>query len=319
MTNRIILHIGTEKTGSTSIQAGIRQNKCLLKDNNIYPVLPTPSFFMGPGEKLKSIRNASRQFPRKSDVLISSELFQSRLKTEQELVTLKKALLKTFPQRKDIIVIVYLRRQAAIANSMVSTAAMYGDDFKQSPLSPYVRTICNHQRTLRIWSNVFGEEQVKPKLFEPSNSNIDFFRDFISTFCAAPKELVEPALKNPGLSHDGILIARAVHNYIKCLVKEGRVSADLARESGAQIVKEKVAKIDQGSKFMLHPAVWKLFDNEYKQMNKNLKNLYFPEVSQEFLFDLNIRHDSPSEPSITESYAEDQAIKLAEEYLAEQV
>lgn len=318
MTDRIILHIGTEKTGSTSIQSGIKQNKCLLKDNNIYPVLPTPSFFRGAGEKLVSIKSASRQFPRKSDVLISSELFQSRLKTEQELVTLKKALLKTFPQRKDIVVIVYLRRQAAIANSMVSTAAMYDVDFKQSPLSQYVRTICNHQKTLSIWSNVFGEDQVKPKLFEPGNSNRDFFRDFVGTFCAAPKDLVEPDLRNPSLSHDGVLIARAVHNYIKCLVKEGRVSADLARKTGAQIVKRKLAKIDQGSKFMLHPAVWELYDNEYMQMNKNIRNLYFPEASQEFLFDLNIRHNSPSEPSITESYAEDQAIKLAEEYLAEQ-
>ena len=315
MSNRIILHIGTEKTGTTTIQAGIRKNQDLLRENHIYPVLPTPSFFQKLGERQKVIKKNAKAFAKNSDVLISSELFQSRLRTKEQLKRLRSVLLKTFPARKEILVIVYLRRQAAIANSMVSTAAIYGDDFKQSPLSEYMRTISNHDQTMKLWSQVFGRENVIPFLFGSSLRKDSMFKDFVGAFKEGIEHLSEPDAKNISLSHDGILIAREVHQHIRELHKNGQLTSENLRRTGAQIIKKEVRKIDEGEKFMLHPAVWKLYDEEYKNVNKIVKEKYFPDHALEYLFEQDIHHQSESQPSISTLEARDLAIACTEKYL----
>jgi hypothetical protein len=316
MSGQIILHIGTEKTGSTTIQEGIRANALLLRESGVHPIFPMPTSLQGLSKRLDTLQDEARALPSDSDILVSGELFQSRLKSVNEVQILKEFLLSVFPRHDRFTVIVYLRRQAAIANSMVSTAAIFGVDFQQSPLSEYVRHICNHRKTKKMWSHVFGEASLIPRLFEITSRKSDLFTDFITTLGLASASVVKPTMSNVSLSHDGILTARAVHRYLKLQTELGRFGNKLARKIGADICKNVIRLADSGPKFLLHPEIWRFFDEEYAEMNKELKRTSFPKADHEYLFDRSISHEKPSFPSITDQEATARAIEASESYLA---
>ena len=129
----VILHIGTQKTGTTSIQKFFKINKEILSDRNIY----TPnSLDIGNGHHrwITTIANnenyvdsfiANQEFKTKEDRLIkvnnkkkdfldelekieggkwiiSSEHLQSELKTKEEIIRLKNLLESLFNKIKGV-------------------------------------------------------------------------------------------------------------------------------------------------------------------------------------------------------------------------
>jgi len=212
---RAILHIGTEKTGSTSVQRFLFENRGALKRKGwLFPKsagylsnhrlvvyakrhpeadliqLGSPR---GTSESLERLRTGflddhchevlpfmKGRWPRDRTLVYSSEHMQSRLTTTDEITRVARLLR---PQVDRIEVIVYLRRQDRLAASAHSTSMRSGDvrdfDFEGVNASgPYY----DHLTLLENWSAVFGDDAIRVRLFERGRlSGGDVVRDFVHT------------------------------------------------------------------------------------------------------------------------------------------
>jgi hypothetical protein len=186
-----ILHIGTEKTGTSSLQACFYQNRDLLarqgiellqsagrdnarklacfamsdhlideylKSNKISSIDQKISFNKTLAKAVS--KELSRLSPCTKTLLISSEHFHSRCIQIEDLIRLR-ALLSPFV--KSFKVIVYLRNQLDLARSLFSTALKSG--YVLDGVDDYIVETCqaskayyNYSALLERWSEVFGVE-----------------------------------------------------------------------------------------------------------------------------------------------------------------
>lgn len=207
---RCVLHIGTEKTGTSTIQEYLKVNrKNLSKDGVLYPafagpnggsqwefvayVLPQPwKFELGKRFNIKSEKDhlnfqqdllenlnneiTANQF---NTLLISSEHFHSRLNNVKLINRLKK-LLDDFVESYEIIL--YLRRQDRLACSFYSTKIK--NAAANPVVFPYKKNgglvyYFDFERIYDNWAEVFGEKNIRVRLFnEQELKNQDLLQDF---------------------------------------------------------------------------------------------------------------------------------------------
>jgi hypothetical protein len=206
-----ILHIGTEKTGSTTIQAFLAANRDRLKELGFaYPSCTgTPDsraltfYALDPARcedlhleaglttvearleaaQLLETRLAEELAglpPGVHTVIFSSEHCHSRVRNQDELERLRALLLRHFER---VRIIVYLRRQDRLAVSNYSTM-MYGGGSHRQVLPAVDGTdgFYNYEAVLDRWSAVFSPETIQPRLFE-AKELVD--GDLLSDFGAA--------------------------------------------------------------------------------------------------------------------------------------
>ncbi|NND89528.1 MAG: hypothetical protein HKN42_01590 [Granulosicoccus sp.] len=240
---KAILHIGTEKTGTTSIQKFLFQNRSrLLLSGNLFPA--TAGFISnqrlvvygknapeadlaGPSldvddpvalaqwkeqfvqEHCAEIMAFHQRQAADSTVIYSSEHLQSRLTSVDEIKRIARLLRPMFD---DLRIVVYLRRQDKYALSAHSTSVRGGDvkDFAFEAIDaagPYY----NYRKLLENWSEVFGEEALTVHIFERSRL---CGGDVVSDFCriagidndSPGLEMPEP--ENEALSQTALAILR---------------------------------------------------------------------------------------------------------------
>lgn len=209
-----ILHIGTEKTGTTLLQDWMYDNINELGENGVYlsrnlefpnnRLLPSyfqghldewafqkkittqalkQEFFDGFVERFRSeVEEVSGRF---SHFIITSEHFHSRLIKKDEIRNLFEVLNSCFEKVK---VICYFRNQFDVAVSLYSTALKSGlsatlDEFldRATPDNYYY----NYLRIADQWSDVFGARNCDFRVFNPKSFlEGDLRKDFIKA--AAP-------------------------------------------------------------------------------------------------------------------------------------
>lgn len=220
-----IVHIGTEKTGTTSFQSFMARNRIhLLEQGVIYPAqlgtdnhrmlatyclpLDQPDdSFVGYGikghEDMRefSSRVESRFFSQidearhKRICLISSEHFHSRLKDSSQIVRLKKLLDKVFDR---IEIHVHLRPQVDMLVSLASTQARVGGSVKRAffdratPNNPYF----DFDSMVLRWENVFGSDNV---FCLPFKNEPDFFSHVMKRMSIRIDTLGEPKRINEAI------------------------------------------------------------------------------------------------------------------------
>lgn len=194
-----ILHIGTEKTGSTAIQHFLHSNWHKLKQRGTHVCTSVgkpnnrslPAAFMSEekcddflrrhklqgisdrrawAKKLQKglVKEISRAKKDSQVFVISSEHFHSRLTTSAEVASFHEFLAPLFDR---ITVICYLRRQDHLAMSRYSEAMRAGHVHK-SPLPELAKNA--HKRLppyfdfaalLDRWAGAFGEANVQPQIY----------------------------------------------------------------------------------------------------------------------------------------------------------
>lgn len=202
---KLILHIGTEKTGTTSIQEFLLKNRDVLRMNGIFmPETPSSSapnhrklatacfnsgriddsfvdykiidFFEWQESTLKIIEDELRSSCLDTHIL-SSEHFSSRLTTHDEIDRLFNFLSDIYAEIK---VIIYFRRQDEYAVSLYSTnlkSGGVGKDIIPSGMLPDrydYHSICNK------WAKVFGRKNIIARQFD---RNILKNGSVLSDFC----------------------------------------------------------------------------------------------------------------------------------------
>ncbi|ULO01694.1 hypothetical protein AVANS_1069 [Campylobacter sp. RM5004] len=217
---KAFLHIGTEKTGSTSIQNFIKENKKELQKHICIPnslgfnhwplavlayqenkidsfritnnILKKEDF---DNYKNNLFNELKQELKGKTKILFTSELIHSRLTTKEELIQLKEILHKL--GINDIKIIIYLREQGELINSLYSEAIKWSEidekfdfelkdsfdlEFKDGFRKniSHFQFICDHKNTLKIWQEVFGLDNIIPTIFDKKYfKNQDLISDFL--------------------------------------------------------------------------------------------------------------------------------------------
>lgn len=180
----LYLHIGTEKTGTTAIQDWLYCNKKNLKKENLYVPYTfgkknhslLASIFSDINWNDLSIMNSLPESEKKrnqyfhylkqkfrdeiaridqSNVLVSSEFLQSRLRTPSEISKLSKFLYSIF---KEIHIILYVRKPILCATSLYSQSIRSGQfhDFP-APHEKYFNNVMDHKSTYNRWNQFFSK------------------------------------------------------------------------------------------------------------------------------------------------------------------
>jgi hypothetical protein len=209
MANRLVLHIGTEKTGSTAIQRFLCANRESLSKQGF--AVPEslgaiehrrfPLFFYPPEQRddLTAIEalDSSTDTNRATKIagwqqdfdqelahhphqtwLISSEHIHSRILRSNTSMSQLQAFIKA--RFHNTLIIVYLREPLSAALSLWSTAVLNGAAEADLPMpdNPYWHHLCCHRRTAEQLASWFpGQFQLR--LFTPEAwRDADIIRDF---------------------------------------------------------------------------------------------------------------------------------------------
>lgn len=238
-----ILHIGVEKTGTTSIQQFLALNREDLKSRSIlFPQSPGSSNHMrlagyaANDEKRDDIRmreqiESHEDLQRFRDtfaadfasevraagcdtIILSGEHCSSRLVTHQEVQRLRDLLFGVFTS---VRVVVYLRRQDEFLLSTYSTMVKCGHTERLAIPSPDdIRDRYDFAKMLDLWSSIFGREFIEARLYSPS-SLVDgnAVSDFIKV-AGLPADLpyAMPGRENPSLDATTLEFLRLVNRHV---------------------------------------------------------------------------------------------------------
>jgi len=225
----LFLHIGTEKTGTTSIQAALRQNTQKLKEFDIfYPRMPlltsnhTGFTFSFLGEQAMSmlLRRAGydhligkakknphfildmldEKFKESgcNTMIISSELLHSRISNADVIFDIKKWAEARFDE---VTVICYLRKQEDLMVSYFSTMVKTGSNWHETLVEQFAEFLAPRQGKpkhyydymgiLDMWSNTFP--RLKCREFARNKMlGEDVVKDFFS--------LIDPSINTEELN-----------------------------------------------------------------------------------------------------------------------
>lgn len=293
----IYIHIGTEKTGTTSVQSFLTKNADKLSAagvwypadqaapycgrNGHFPIVASlvggwvdfvsPAKSAAKDECLPKFLEDCRLRPEKT-VVISAEHFSSRLHDSETLATFRRQLLGVFDRA---VVIVYVRNQVSLAPSSYSTSVRCGrasrlDLDEITPANPYFNALS----ILDLWASVFGRDNIIAREFEAcALRNGDICQDFLGVLGVTGLARESCSRENPSLSLPKLEALRLVN---ACLTSseqdpEGWSDAQLLR--GYFIVPHISPGNDQP--FRLTRAEACLILDRFRQDNEVLNERYF--------------------------------------------
>lgn len=192
MKRRAVLLIGTEKTGTTTLQQFLGSNRAALAARGFfYPSFCGDWNHTGlAAYALNADRKDDIRFPHgawnaedvpamrarieaaaqeelataSGTVLFCNEHCHSRLTEQVEVERLRNLLGPFFDEIK---IAVYLRRQDQVALSLYSTQIKSGATHQNlMPLTTASDPYYNYDLSLSIWARVFGEENILPRIFD---------------------------------------------------------------------------------------------------------------------------------------------------------
>ena len=307
---KLILHIGTEKTGSTSIQAFLAQNRKLLAEHGYWVPMTLgkynhrklPASFINSEnfdafhrrnnietkDELLSFKKKVmyefseeiRDIPKNINaVIISSEHFHSRLVSEEEINDLKSYLDSLFD---DYEIVVYLRRQIDMATSLYSTDLKSGKVIEDIDL--FIDRITrkeshyfNYRIFLEKWERVF--ENIKVGIFEKNDLYMnDIVDDFVlSVFGEKYTDIINKAQKVKKANESLNVFGQNLMNIL---------NKNLKNSEALRYLRGKINNkcIGEGKKPSYNVAK-KVMDT-YSDSNEEIRNIYFKD--RENLFDQNL-------------------------------
>lgn len=218
----------------------------------------------------RELHSISKKFnPRK--IVFSSELIQSRITEIEDLVRLRTFLFEV--GLTNIKIVVYLRDQADIAQSLYSTAIKAGHawDVPPTPDDCYFRNVCNHKATIERFQTVFGDSNIIPRIFERSKlvekSIIYDFFDVVDEHVDADYEFLENA--NESLSYTGLKLLCEVN-------KKGDVKKnDIENFKNRELVRY-FERYLSSSKYRIPESLRSEYNTAFKDSNEWVRASFFP-------------------------------------------
>lgn len=267
---KLFLHIGTEKTGTTSIQNFFHRNRERLAERGVlYPEAPgkrnQTGLTMAAGdiskrdplrrtaglksdEKILAFREEmfaelareARAKPYRIAVM-SGEHCSSRLTKDAEVTWLRDQLTPIF---SEVAIVVYLRRQDDYLLSTYSTSIKSGNTQKLDiPKEQTIEKRYNHWNLLSRWARVFGRENIICRKFERASlTNGDVVEDFLGLVGIPPESLEKPEDVNESLDAEALEFLRLFNRTVPRFIKgaqnplRGNIAAVLSRSSDGPLL-----------------------------------------------------------------------------------
>ena len=288
MQKTLYLHIGTEKTGSTALQAVSELNREVLANHGIfYPKSPGKrnhmklAAFAADGAAAVRLRRLTRmskdgdyehfkshfgdelraeiQANKCPRVYLSSEHLSSNLRTVQELNRLAGIVR---PLADTVKIVVYLRPQAELYLSTYSTAIKAGSTKALEPPKRGQRPRYNYARMLSLWASVFGKKNMIVRIYDRNTLvGRDVVKDFFSIMGYEPGSDIEiQTALNARLDHDALQFLLEFNKHVP-LFLESTINSDRAD------VAEALEKRLQGSALAVPASILRDISKSYERSN----------------------------------------------------
>ena len=313
----IYLHIGTPKTGTSSLQSFLHVNrnelyqqgylvpKCLGFPNHISLADSCRGGFKNDALNyllgVHSVDEWNRFTERNwdnlvseisalpnHDVILSSEVFYGALHSFEQREMLRLRLENC--GCKSIKVILYLREQADFVASYYSTDINFWGSIEINPprpSNPNFSTICDYRSNIIGWSEVYGEENLDIRLFpsklQATYSVIDDFMERLpnvkrSLFRDVPRQ-------NQSISSYGLTVIRRVNEELPFIV-DGMMNP-LRKGLGRYVQKH-----FPGPAYRMPEDLRREYILSFNESNEWVRSKYFPQRS--LLFDPVSSEENPN-------------------------
>lgn len=300
MIDHCYLHIGTEKTGTTSIQHFLAANRDVLRaDGFLYPKsLNSPNHMalaryaldddrVGDLRKVIGVEDAAavaryRQRigqglqqeiaagPLPRVLILSNEHCHSQVTGDAEVARLA-AFLRKFARR--ITVILYLRPQHELALSKYSThIKMGGRGVNPFPdtgkgLPPYY----DYQSLTQRWAAHFGIENMQVRLFDRRELVDGDLLDDVSAVTGVDREsLATPPKQNESLSPEGLELLRVLNEHVPRFI-------DGKRNPMRGVLVQQMEEVFPGKGLVVGRRSAETFLAAFEDGNDMVRSQYFPE------------------------------------------
>ncbi|WP_085808858.1 hypothetical protein [Sphingomonas sp. TZW2008] len=291
----IYLHIGLEKTGTTTIQQFLAANRAALRaDGILFPLSPgeqnqtrLAAFALDPDSSDSVLRRheddaadgdfrasfraafvAEAQASGCRQMVLSNEHCSSRLRTVEEIARLK-ALLDAVGRVKRVVV--YLRRQDDFLISTYSTSIKTGAVTRFAlPRQRKVERRYDFAELLAGWAAVFGEAVIQPRLFAREELAGD---DLLTDFCVA-MDIATPGLAAGGRRRNVSLSAEGVE-YLRLL--NAAVARDRRNGRDQRVLVNRVQRATPGPGISLSAASRRAFLATVAESNDAVRRRFFPD------------------------------------------
>jgi hypothetical protein len=338
MARHAILLIGTEKTGTTTLQQFLARNRPALRARGfLYPAfcgevnhtglaayamdgarlddIRIPFGFTGPGD-LPALRARLGAAARAElsgwdgTVLFCSEHCHSRLTTPAEVAVLRDLLRPLFDR---ITIAVYLRRQDLVAISLYATQVKSGATHgailpDTTPSDPYY----NYDLSLRLWEDAFGADAVRPRLYDRSElvggSVVD---DFCATWGLGDVADYAPVPDyNASLDATGVEFLRHANPALAALP-----AAEAGRARGMFVAHLEQIRPGRGPQ-PARDAAW-AFYAQFRPSNDLVRRRHFPDRATLFAETFDSYPAQAAAPDLSVATAAETAVRLHAAALAE--
>jgi glycosyltransferase involved in cell wall biosynthesis len=306
---RCILHIGIEKTGTSTIQRFLADNRDQFRNEAVvYPrtggaegcgsnwgfaaLASTNPWTKDIGQYLDISSQSDLDFYRASVIrelnadlsigeipqtlIISSEHFHSRLCTRKEiraLKTLMNACAETFQ------IVIYLRRQDRVARSLYSTNIKLGQS-EPKPLPKASKRLSyyyDYERVYLNWASVFGQDSMTVRLFDKSEfKDSDLLSDFSSVCGLNMSGKIIPGAVNSSIDPTGTEFLREINRQLQ--MPDGKIT------NLRQKISQNITRLCPGKVYPFSLQEARIFYQQFLESNERLKVLVFPGRSSS-LFD----------------------------------
>ncbi|HFP7527970.1 TPA: hypothetical protein ACHDWQ_000795 [Campylobacter jejuni] len=309
------LHIGTPKTGTTTIQEFLFLNKNLFKKKDFFvpyslgeknhtklslasmnPATNQHKIFLAHYLKqklyynddkklynLKIIDNLKKELNtvQQNNIIISSENIQESLIHEYDIENMRNIL--TNLNFNQIYIILYLRAPEDLFISLYSMLIKAGYTDERIVLDTpqnnnFMEHICNHKNTIKRFSNIFGKDKIIVKLFNQE----DFFKqNLLKDFVNCLKlnwddNFLIPQKLNEGMDILGIKLCYSINKYLPRLFPDNRVNSSRRQGDLERYFNKYFTSKNPELKFQPPKEIYQSYIDYFEESNEWVRKEFFP-------------------------------------------
>ena len=284
---RAYIHIGTPKTGTTTLQRFYFKNTQILQKQGIYfsnSFGRNEKHFLGRDVFLDHLRLDSFEDKFRANItsfkeeikhisgnlLISNEGLYDFYENVEEIKKLKSFLNKLGID--DIKIIVYLRDSIDLAISwylfIFKVFKINENPFNDDEFKARFKRVCNHH-TLQMWKEVFGKENIIARIFAKNEFyKNDLLADFLNIFnIDLDENFLIPDNQNEAIDLLGMQLKDALRNLFK--------NYEEFNAHGLSKVNSYFNSKDKSLKFMPKKEIYKAYIEYFEESNEWLRKEFF--------------------------------------------